>query len=158
MSDPANRKFQFRKNSTFSVEESTFIIFQYGKLKHTAAVRRAFATKFYPKHPRKVPSQNVFQRVIQRFLASASVRPSISAGPTLMSEEKVQRVRELFEKNPKAHIREAVNEPSWNEPTWSEPSLHPGCPVFSGIQVWGQDHFQEIATPLATLQPGPQPS
>ena len=41
MSDPANRKFQFRKNSPFSVEESTFIIFQYGKLKHTAAVRRA---------------------------------------------------------------------------------------------------------------------
>ena len=61
MATPPRQKFSFRSDSPFSAEQSTFIILKYGELKSTAAVRRAFGTKFHPKNPRKVPQQAQFQ-------------------------------------------------------------------------------------------------
>ena len=75
MAPPRRQMFSFRSDSTFSAEESNFIIFKYGELKSTAAVRRAFGTKFHQKNPRKVPNWVQFQRVIDNFIKIASVRP-----------------------------------------------------------------------------------
>ena len=75
MAPPPRQKFSFRSDSPFSAEQSTFIILKYGELKSTAAVRRAFGTKFHPKNPRKVPQQDQFQRVSDNFIKTASVRP-----------------------------------------------------------------------------------
>ena len=104
----STQKFDFRTDSPFSVEESKFIILKYGEVKCTAAVRRAFGTKFFPKNPRKVPKQMIFQRVIDRFLQSASVRPAIPAGAPPTSEDDLKKVKDFLEANPKAHIREMV--------------------------------------------------
>ena len=38
-------------------------------------LRRAFGTKFHPKNPRKVSQQVQFQRVIDNFIKTASLRP-----------------------------------------------------------------------------------
>ena len=72
MAPPPRQKFSFRSDSPFSAEQSTFIILKYGELKSTAAVRRAFGTKFHPKNPRKVPQQVQFQRVIDNFIKTAT--------------------------------------------------------------------------------------
>ena len=57
------RKNQFilRNNSSLDIEISTFVVQKYGELKHTTLVRRAFATKFHPKCPRKVPQLVQFE-------------------------------------------------------------------------------------------------
>ena len=73
----AHQKFRFRKDSHFSVEQSLFIILNYGELKCTAAVKRSFGTNIYRKNPRKILNHKAFQRVIDRFLASASVRTAV---------------------------------------------------------------------------------
>lgn len=105
MAPPCQQKLCFRKDSTFSEEESKFIILKYGEVKCSAAVRRAFGTKFFPK---KNPQQVQFRRVIDRFLESASVRPMVPTGFAPTSDESVQQVRDFFLLNPKAHIREAA--------------------------------------------------
>ena len=64
-----------RKNSPFSKDESTFIIFQFGKLESLTAVRRAFRTIFYPTNPKAVPNLKVFQRIVDRFVKSGSIKP-----------------------------------------------------------------------------------
>ena len=48
----------FRSDSTLSADESNFIIIMDGEweLKSTAAVRRAFGTKFHPRTPKKIPN------------------------------------------------------------------------------------------------------
>ena len=109
MAPPRPQKFSFRNNSTFSAEESKFIILKYGEVKCAAAVRRAFGTKFLPKNPRKVPHQKQFQRVIDRFLGSASVRPKVPLGLPPDPKESVQAVKDFFLTSPKAHIREAAD-------------------------------------------------
>ena len=109
MAPPRQPKFSFRKDSPFDAEQSTFIILKYGELKNVALVRRAFGTKFYPRHPRMLPHRWQFKRVIDQFLNSASVRPRVSAGLPSTSEESVQEVKNFFVMNPKAHIREAVD-------------------------------------------------
>ena len=64
-----------RKNSPFSKDESTFIIFQFGKLESLTAVRRAFRKKFY-----SLPILKLFQtskhfRGVDRFVKSGSIKP-----------------------------------------------------------------------------------
>ena len=119
MAAPAGQKFRFRKDSPFSAEVSKFNVLEYIDLKYTATlmtafgtkfydksykkvfkyreagelkytVRRTFGTKFYPKYDKKVLSQEAFQQVIDRFLDTVSVRPTIPAGYTPTSEETVQ--------------------------------------------------------------------
>ena len=80
MAPPPRQKFSFRSDSPFSADQSIFIILKYGELKSTAAVRRAFGTKFHPKNPRKVPQQVHFQRVIDNFIKTANVCPQVPAG------------------------------------------------------------------------------
>ena len=90
MAPPPCQKFSFRSDSPFSADQSIFIILKYGELKSTAAVRRAFGTKFHPKNPRKVPQQVQLQRVIDNFIKTASVRPQVPAGPPPTSDQSVQ--------------------------------------------------------------------
>ena len=101
-------KFGFRKDTPFSVDQCTFIIFKYGEVQNTSQVRRAFGTKFLPNNPRKVPKNVQFQRVIDRFQKTASPMSKDSKGNKATSEEDIQAVREFFERNPKAHIRGAM--------------------------------------------------
>ena len=110
MAPPAKQKFAFRGDSTFTVEQSKFIILKWGELKCLASVRRAFASKFHAKSPRKVPHKMAFKRVIDRFEASASVRPMVPAGLPPLSPDSIAQVRDFFSRNPKAHIRQAVAE------------------------------------------------
>ena len=80
MALPRQPKFSFRKDSPFNAEQSAFIILKFGELKNVALVRRAFGTKFYPQHPRMLPHRGQFKRVIDNFLESASVRPTVPVG------------------------------------------------------------------------------
>ena len=78
---------------------------------NTAAVQQAFGTKFHPKNPRKVPNWMQFQRVIDNFIKTASVRPLVPAGLPTTPDHSVQQVKDFFQQNPKAHIREEG--PGW---------------------------------------------
>ena len=69
-----------RKNSSFNIEESTFVVQKYGELKHTTSVRRAFATKFHPKCPRKVPQLVQFERLLKRFEKTGAVHHTAPPG------------------------------------------------------------------------------
>ena len=73
-------KFEFRKDTPFSVDQCTFITFKYGEVQNTSQVRRAFGTKFLPNNPRKVPKNVQFQRVIDRFQKTASPMSKVSKG------------------------------------------------------------------------------
>ena len=81
MAPPRQPKFSFRTDSPFDAQQSAFIILKYGELKNVALlVRRAFGTKFYPRHPRMLPHRGQFKRVIDQFLESGSVRPTVPVG------------------------------------------------------------------------------
>ena len=80
MAPPSQPKFSFRKNSPFNAETLAFIILKYRELKNVELVRRAFGTKFYPQHPRVLLYRGQFKRVIDNFLKSASVRPTVPFG------------------------------------------------------------------------------
>ena len=107
---PASSKFAFRKNSTFTVEQTTFIILKFGELKNITLVRRAFGTKFFPKKPYLLAKRFQFQRVIDRFLKTASASPNVHPGSNPTSQQSIQVVKDFFDRNPKAHIRQAVEE------------------------------------------------
>ena len=111
MALPRPPKFAFRNDSRFDDgEQSKFIILKFGETKNVTMVRRAFRAQFYPQNPRKVPQRLLFQRVIDRFLSSASVMPRVPKGLTPCTPEDVQRVKDYFTVNPKNHIRSAVTE------------------------------------------------
>ena len=95
MAPPRQPKFSFRTDSPFDAQQSAFIILKYGELKNVALVRRAFGTKFYPRHPRMLPHRGQFKRVIDQFLESGSVRPTVPVG----------------------HVRQAAGHRAW--PMWS---------------------------------------
>ena len=105
------RKNQFilRKNSSFNIEESTFVVQKYGELKHTTFVRRAFATKFHPKCPRKVPQLVQFERLLKRFEKTDDVHHT--APPGKASTLSVVDVREYFFDHPRA-LRAHFDHPS----------------------------------------------
>ena len=103
-------KFGFRQDSPFTTEQSTFIILKYGEVKNTTLVRRFFRMKFFPKNPKQVPQNVKFQRVIDRFLRTASVRQSTPAGLPPTPAEDIQAVKDFFQRNPKAHLRAAMVE------------------------------------------------
>ena len=104
--DLANSKM--RKNSPFTEEQQTFIILKYGEVGSISQVKRAFGTRFHPKHPRNAPSFCQIQRVVDRFLTTGSVNPSSPPGlpPTL--EGDITRVKNYFDRNPRAHLRAAM--------------------------------------------------
>ena len=64
-----------RKNSPFSKDESTFIIFQFGKLESLTAVRRAFRKIFSPSNSKAVPNLKAFQMIEDRFVRFGSIKP-----------------------------------------------------------------------------------
>ena len=100
-------KVPFRKNSSFTNTQHTFIILKYGELKNTTLVRRAFRAKFFPNYPTKVPQLVVFQRVIDRFLKNDSEKETTPRGQAPISDDDVKSVRDFFKRNPKASIRMA---------------------------------------------------
>ena len=108
MAPPHQRKFSFRKDSTFSTEESTFIILKYGEVKNYTDVRRAFRNKFLPRNPGKAPHLQAFKRVIDHFLQTASVRPQVPVGKSPLAPEEIEAVKTFLAANPKAHIRSMV--------------------------------------------------
>ena len=109
MAPPRQEKFCFRKDSTFSTEESTFIILKYGEVKNYTDVRRFFRNKFFPQNPGKVPQLNAFKRVIDSFLETASVRPKVPAGKKDVSPAEIEALRTFLTENPKSHIRGMVD-------------------------------------------------
>ena len=101
-----------RKNSSFNIEEATFVGQKYGELQHTTLVRRAFATKFHPKCPRKVPQLGKFEMLLKRFQKTGAVHHTAPPGKdsSFSVEDDVEKVRKYFLDHPKAHIRNAVTE------------------------------------------------
>ena len=89
-----------------------FIILQFGELKNTTLVRRAFCKEYYLKYPWQVPQLTQFQRMYDRFLQTAASQPSTPAGksPDFSKEDNIRRVEQFFKIQPKAHIRGAVTE------------------------------------------------
>lgn len=65
-----------RKNSSFTNEQETWIILEYGAERSYTAVRRNFRQKFRVHH-REVPALSAFKRLIDRFITSnGNKRPS----------------------------------------------------------------------------------
>ena len=100
----------FRLDTPFSKEQSAFIIFEYGRLQSLKLVQREFRKKYCPKNPRQVPRLTAFFRLVDRFKNEAAVRPKVSHGSPQISDADVQRVKSFFQRNKKAHIRQAVQE------------------------------------------------
>ena len=100
----------FRLNSPFSKEQSAFVIFEYGRLQSLKLVQREFRKKYFPKNPRKVPGLHAFHRLVERFKKEAAVKPEVTHGSPQTTPEDVQRVKSFFQRNKKAHIRQAVQE------------------------------------------------
>ena len=56
-------------------------------------------------------NQNIqFQRVIDLFLETSLACPKVHLGHAPTSQQSIQEVKEFFVRNPKAHIRQAVEE------------------------------------------------
>jgi hypothetical protein len=77
-----------------------------------APVKRAFGTKFYRGHPRKVPTFLAFKRLIDRFCSSGNTRPLSPPGKRVTTENDIASVKAFFEANEKAHLRQAGREPA----------------------------------------------
>ena len=95
-------------SSSLSQEQKTFIILKYGETKDFGTIRRAFATKFYPKHPRLVPSLQVFRRLVVRFCATGSLQKKKPTGRKGVSDETIARVKEYFEMKETESVRNAA--------------------------------------------------
>ena len=100
----------FRVDSPFSKEQSAFIIFEFGRLQSLKLVQREFRKKYFPQNPRQVPRLNAFLRLVDRFKKEAAVRPKVTHRSPQISDADVQRVKSFFQRNKKAHIRQAVQE------------------------------------------------
>ena len=55
-------------------KQKKMIISKYDEVRNLTEVRRYFGTKYYPKHPRKVPQLVVFKLVINRFCKTGFCR------------------------------------------------------------------------------------
>ena len=86
------------------------VVFKYGEPQNIGAVRRYFAAKFFPKHPRKVPACKAFKRVIDRFHLTGNVKKQPKVGRQQGPEENTDRVKVFFEKNEDACVRKAAQE------------------------------------------------
>ena len=87
---PPHRAHQ--SSSPFSSEEETWIILDYGTLKNTLLVRRAFSIQF-KKNPKNIPDIMAFNRLIKRFKDEGDVKPKVPEGRPALSEEKVEEVK-----------------------------------------------------------------
>jgi len=85
-------------------------VLEYGATKNIPEVRKAFAKKYYPKHPRKVPPLITFRRVIDRFWQTASCKKQQPPGRPKMNEDIVTAVKNFFEEKKSSSIREASKE------------------------------------------------
>ena len=96
--------------TTFSEDEMKMIMLTYEETKNLGEVRRCFAKKFHPRHPRKVPGLKAFRRVIDRFKSTASCKKQCPPGRPKMIEETVAAVECFFKQNEGSSIREASSE------------------------------------------------
>ena len=96
--------------SPFNKEQVSWIILKFGELGTIAPVKRAFGTKFYRGHPRKVPRFLAFKRLIDRFCSSGHTRPLSPPGKPVTTENDIASVKAFFEANEKAHLRQAGRE------------------------------------------------
>ena len=73
----------------------------WGEYKSTIHVKRAFAKKFgVDKHPRLVPPEVAFKRVVDRFVKTGSVQIVKQNRPkTIRTPENVQRVKNLVDRD-----------------------------------------------------------
>ena len=86
------------------------VVFKYGELQNTGAVRRYFAAKFFPKHPRKVPAWKAFKRVIDWFHLTGNIKKRLKVGRLQEPEENIERVKVFFEENEDVSVRKAAQE------------------------------------------------
>ena len=105
---PSSPCRSFRRNSPFSKEQASWIVLKYGELKSLTQVRRAFRLHFFRDSNRNVPNLLAFNRLIQRFKVTASVRPAKTPGRAPPPPDEVQKVEQFFTEHPKAHIRLAA--------------------------------------------------
>ena len=108
MSDlPTSPIRHFRSTGPFSKDEAKWVILKYEELKSVQNVRRAFRKQFYPSHPKKVPGRWAFERLLERFKDTGSLKPEKPTGRRPITKEQVDEVEKFFKTNPDAHVREA---------------------------------------------------
>lgn len=96
-----------RRNQAFSKEHLSFIVRKFGQGITPIQIRRAFRNDYYPRNPSKVPGIKEFIRVIERLKKRGSAEPRKGGGKAPTGLDKVQQVKQFFEKNGDAHIPEA---------------------------------------------------
>lgn len=85
-----------RKNAPFTVEQESWIIFQYAKLNSLTSIRREFRTHFNVS-PFKIPRLPAFLRVIKRFQATGTVKQRSPPGRPSNLREHVADVEAVVE-------------------------------------------------------------
>ena len=155
MSDlPTSPIRHFRSTGPFSKDEAKWVILKYEELKSVQNVRRAFRKQFYPSHPKKVPGRWAFERLLERFKDTGSLKPEKPTGRRPITKEQVDEVEKFFKTNPDAHVREAserlehwiwnsMEDPQTKIEMETIPSAHESTFVPSkqevetaGLQVW----------------------
>lgn len=96
--------------SPFTEEQKKFIVLKYGELKCYSSVRKAYASRFYPKNPRNVPAVACIRRMILRFTTTLSCQRKSPPGAPPTKQDDIDRVRAYFEQNDAAHIRDVVKD------------------------------------------------
>ena len=102
-----NFKMVGRTNAVFSNEELCFIVRKFGEGITAVQIRRAFRNEYHPKSPSKVPQISAFTRVLKRLHQNGSSLTRTPKGRPPTDLNQIQNVKQFFEENPEAHIREA---------------------------------------------------
>ena len=97
----------FRSTGPFSKDEAKWIVLKHGEVKSVQRVRRAFRQQFCNSDPKKVPARLAFQRLLERFKNTGSLKPQQPSGRRPVTQEQIIKVEEFFAVHPDAHVREA---------------------------------------------------
>ena len=120
MSDlPTSLIRHFRSTGPFSKDEAKWVILKYEELKSVQNVRRAFRKQFYfyPSHPKKVPGRWAFERLLERFKDTGSLKPEKPTGRRPITKRTGRRGRKVLQDNPRCSRKRSVRKAEhwiWN--------------------------------------------
>ena len=99
--------FRMPRATPFTTDQETWIIIQYGQLQNVTKVKRNVKIHFNLS-PHKVPDRRQFSRIVERFLATGSVKQKKPSGRPLsvVTDENAAIVDELIENDPRISIRQ----------------------------------------------------
>ena len=92
-------------NRPFFKDEAKWIVLKHGEVKSVQRV--AFRQQFCNSDRKKVPARLTFQRLLERFKNTGSLKPQQSSGRRPVTQDQIIKVEEFFAVHPDAHVREA---------------------------------------------------